>query len=398
VNILIVTDAYPPARTSGATHIYDLSQAFLENGHQVSVLTPVDNQNQEVIIELKDGVQLFSVKAFQTKDIGYVRRLMGEFLNPYIMWRHLKSENQFKSQKYDGIVWYSPTIFWGPLIKRLKKQFQAKSYLILRDIFPDWALDIGLIKKGPIYYCLKMVERYQYHQADVIGVQSPNNLTYFKQHNPKAQARLEVLWNWIGKIKETPCSIDLSMTRFASRKIFVYAGNMGVAQGMDSLIELAEALKDECNIGFVFIGRGSEVKRLKDLVHLKKLNNILFFDEINPSEIPGLYRQCSVGLIALDSRHRTQNIPGKFLTYIQASLPVLCFGNKGNDLQYIINEYNFGYYYEEVTNIAVKNALSLIRHKPHSYGVAINRSSEQRIDQFFSLNSVSNQVTSKFID
>ena len=392
MNILIVTDAYPPARTSGATHIYDLSQAFLENGHQVSVLTPVDNQNQEVILELKDGVQLFSVKAFQTKDIGYARRLLGEFLNPYIIWRHLKNENQFKSQKYDGIVWYSPTIFWGPLIKRLKKQFQAKSYLILRDIFPDWALDIGLIKKGPIYYFFKMVERYQYHQADVIGVQSPNNLTYFKQHNPKIQARLEVLWNWIGPSKETLCSIDLAKTKLAGRKIFVYAGNMGVAQGMDSLIALAEALRDEVDIGFVFIGRGSEVRRLKDVVLERGLENVLFFDEIDSSEIPGLYRQCSIGLIALDPRHKTQNIPGKFLTYYQAGLPVFCIGNEGNDLQTLIQESQLGEFYTNLTNEAIRAASTLVRKDIKINNIVFSESGIETPKATFSSNKACAQI------
>ena len=392
MNILIVTDAYPPARTSGATHIYDLSQAFLENGHQVSVLTPVDHQNQEVILELKDGVQLFSVKAFQTKDIGYVRRLIGEFLNPYIIWRHLKNENQFKSQKYDGIVWYSPTIFWGPLIKRLKKQFQAKSYLILRDIFPDWALDIGLIKKGPIYYFFKMVERYQYNQADIIGVQSPNNLTYFKQHNPKIQARLEVLWNWIGPSKETLCSIDLNKTKLAGRKIFVYAGNMGVAQGMDSLIALAEALRDEVDIGFVFIGRGSEVRRLKDVVLERGLENILFFDEIDSSEIPGLYRQCSIGLIALDPRHKTQNIPGKFLTYYQAGLPVFCIGNEGNDLKALIQESQLGEFYTNLTNEAIRAASTLARKDIKLNNIVISESGIETPKATFSSNKACAQI------
>ena len=392
MNILIVTDAYPPARTSGATHIYDLSQAFLENGHQVSVLTPVDHQNQEVILELKDGVQLFSVKAFQTKDIGYVRRLLGEFLNPYIIWRHLKNEDQFKSQKYDGVVWYSPTIFWGPLIKRLKKQFQAKSYLILRDIFPDWALDIGLIKKGPIYYFFKMVERYQYNQADVIGVQSPNNLTYFKQHNPKIQARLEVLWNWIGPSKETLCSIDLNKTKLAGRKIFVYAGNMGVAQGMDSLIALAGALRDEVDIGFVFIGRGSEVRRLKDVVLERGLENILFFDEIDSSEIPGLYRQCSIGLIALDPRHKTQNIPGKFLTYYQAGLPVFCMGNEGNDLKGLICEYGLGVFHNQLTDEAINSGLALARNTSQQKRSSSNHGGIEIIRGIFSSDTACAQI------
>jgi glycosyltransferase involved in cell wall biosynthesis len=72
------------------------------------------------------------------------------------------------------------------------------------------------------------------------------------------------------------------------------------------------------------------------------LKNVLFQDEIHPDEIPGLYAQCQVGLVALDPRHKSHNIPGKFLTYMQSGLPVLANINAGNDLAGIIRHENVG--------------------------------------------------------
>lgn len=340
----MVTDAYPPMRTSCAVQMYDLAQAFIEEGHQVTVITPDSTLKENSRITQQDGVRLVQVKAFETKDINYVYRTLAEFINAFLVWHKLKENPEFLNSHYDGIIWYSPTIFWGPLIKRLKQQYGVKAYLILRDIFPDWALDLGLLKKGFIYQFLKSVENFQYQQADVIGVQSPNNLAYFKQKNPKLNAYIEVLWNWIGEEEEIPCSIDLDKTALANRKIFIYAGNMGVAQGIENLMDLAKAVSDQQDIGFIFVGRGSRVENLKKYSISNHLRNILFFDEMSSTEVLALCRKCDVGMISLDARHKSHNIPGKFLLYLKANLRILAIGNKGNDLEDLINKYNLGFF------------------------------------------------------
>jgi glycosyltransferase involved in cell wall biosynthesis len=322
--------------------MYDLAQAFIEEGHQVTVITPDSTPKEHIRISQQDGVSLVQVKAFETKDINYVSRTLAEFINPFLIWHKLKKSSEFINTQYDGIIWYSPTIFWGPLIKRLKRQYGVRAYLILRDIFPDWALDLGLIKKGLAYKFLKMVEIFQYRQADIIGVQSPNNLKYFKERNQRVKADIEVLWNWMGRVKQIECSIDLSKTPLAGRRIFVYAGNMGVAQGMDRLVNLVRCLNDHRDVGFVFVGRGSEVNKIKDLVEGYGLSNTLFFDEIDPAEIPGLFMQCHGGLISLDSRHHSHNIPGKALTYLNSNLPIFGIVNSENDLIKLTKDLNVG--------------------------------------------------------
>ena len=107
----------------------------------------------------------------------------------------------------------------------------------------------------------------------------------------------------------------MSETIFADRKVFVYAGNMGVAQDIDMLVNLAKSLEDKENIGFLFVGRGSEIGRLKDSVDELGLTNILFLNEIHPDEIPNLYAQCDIGMLSLDFKHKSHNIPGKFLSF-----------------------------------------------------------------------------------
>ncbi|WP_438978911.1 glycosyltransferase family 4 protein [Polynucleobacter sp.] len=297
-------------------------------------------QGSSDIAEL-DGIRVLRLKTLEHKNIGVIRRAIAEIFMPFFMIRNFR-KSAFKTTQWDALVWYSPTIFLGPFIYYLKRRNACPSYLILRDIFPAWALDLGLIRKGFAYYLFRIFERFQYSIADCIGVQAIGNLDYFKSWPSLTQKRIEVLQNWLTPRPISYCNIDISTLPIANRKIFIYAGNMGIAQGMGDLLILAEALLDRIDIGFLFIGRGSDMELLKLDASNRGLVNIVFLEEINAEQIPGLYAQCHVGLIALDPRHKTHNIPGKFLSYLQSGLPVMAIVNHGNDLLLMIEKYQIG--------------------------------------------------------
>jgi glycosyltransferase involved in cell wall biosynthesis len=331
LRIALIADTFPPLRTSGAVQLRDLSREFARQGHALTVILPAADLKEAWRLEEMDGVQVLRLKAPPIKDIGYVRRTIGEFLMPFVMrWRFRRSA--LAQQTWDGVVWYAPSIFHGPFAHALKRASRCKGYLIIRDIFPEWAVDMGLMGRGLPYRFFSAVARYQYSVADVIGVQTPGNFAYFQSWERQSGRTLEVLQNWLGSLALSRCPIRIDETALAGRKIFVYAGNMGVAQGMDILIDLAQKLSSRADIGFLFVGRGSDAQRLKDAISLRGLTNTLFFDEIDPDQIPDLYTQCQVGMVALDPRHKSHNIPGKFLTYMQSGLPVLANVNAGNDL------------------------------------------------------------------
>lgn len=341
MRIALIADTFPPLRTSGAVQLRDLSREFARQGHELTVLLPSPEQAQPWLIEHIDGARVVRLQAPRTKDIGYVRRTVGEFLMPFSMRRNLR-KSPLANERWDGIVWYAPSIFHGPLANALKQASGCKGYLIIRDIFPEWAVDMGLMGRGLPYRFFDAVARYQYSVADIIGVQTPGNLAYFDAWATQSPRRLEVLQNWLEDAPVSDCSISLSDTPLAGRKVFVYAGNMGVAQGMGILLDLAERLRFRSDIGFLFVGRGSDAKKLSEDAMARGLENVMFHDEIRPDEIPGLYAQCHVGLVALDPRHKSHNIPGKFLTYMQSGLPVLANINVGNDLAGVIRTEDVG--------------------------------------------------------
>lgn len=394
MKLLLIADAFPPMRTSAAVHMHELTLKLIEQRHEVTVIIPTASSDLPLRFDRVNQFRLVSVLTPKTKDVGYIRRTMAEFLSPYILYSRLKS-NSIINESFDGIIWYSPTIFFGPLISRLKRRYGCTAYLVLRDMFPDWAVDLGLMKKRLPYYFFKLVEFNQYKAANFIGIQAPGNLKYFNHGIfEKFKTKVELLWTWVTPYNSTvACSIDLTRTHLSGRKIFVYAGNMGVAQDFDLIMKLVELYKHQVEIGFVFVGRGSEVKRLKMVAVQQTLENILFCDEIDSTQIPALYTQCHVGLVALDPRHKSNNIPGKFLSYMESGLPVLARLNSGNDLVNVIGDNQVGVSYvgDDAAELKIKadSLLELLQNDQD-----ISNRCKSLAHNLFSTEKAANQIIS----
>lgn len=340
MRIALIAEQFPPLRTSCAVQVRDLAETLSELGHAVTVLTPSEMKGKAWELEDWQGVRVLRLRTFPTRDRAYVVRVLGEFAMPFLMaWALARSP--LADDAYDGIVWYSPSIFFGPLVGAIKRRWRIPTYLILRDIFPEWAADLGIMRRGFAFRLLRAVARFQYQAADIIGVQTPGNVEFFAA-DISAGKSVEVLQNWMKEPEVGGPVLEAELARLSGRRIFVYAGNMGVAQGMDKLLSLATALREDRSAGFLFVGRGSEVTRMRAQAEERQLDNCVFADEIDSRDIPALYARCDFGLVALDARHRWHNIPGKFISYMHAGLPVLASVNSGNDIVTLIENFDVG--------------------------------------------------------
>ncbi|MFC3087939.1 glycosyltransferase [Tabrizicola soli] len=189
MKLVLIADTFPPLRSSGAVQLRDLARAFVRQGHEVTVLLPAAEIAGYWAEEPFDGARVMRLKAPATKDIGYVRRTLGEWRMPYAMRRAL-GQSPLAGARWDGVIWYSPSIFHAPLVRTLKARSRCKSYLIIRDIFPEWAVDLGLMRKGLPYRFFKWIARQQYEAADIIGVQTPGNTGYFQHWQQEKPRRV----------------------------------------------------------------------------------------------------------------------------------------------------------------------------------------------------------------
>jgi glycosyltransferase involved in cell wall biosynthesis len=356
MNVAIIGTDFYPLRTSAAVQLEDLALSLKKRGLAPIILVPSGKLKALSNIHFYKDICIIELPSFPIKNVSLFARMLGEFLLPVTMVVGLLLCKSISVKNFRGIICYSPSIFFGPLIFFLKKIAKCRVYLIVRDIFPEWTLDLGLLNDGFTYKFLKLFARLQYRTANNIGVQSYSNLPFIP---PEIPAVKEVLNNWLSPdiYDDVSCSIQFDQTTLAGKKIFLYAGNLGIAQNPGDLIKLAFRMKDKTNVGFALVGRGSELKKLKEQIFDLQLKNILVFDEIPAEEIPSLYAQCYVGLISLDLRHRTHNIPGKFLSYARSGLPVLAFVSHSSDLAQTIAAYHVGAVCDDVQSDSLKGII-----------------------------------------
>lgn len=366
MRLAIITESYAPLNTSAAVQLAALARALRDQGHIPVVIVPVMQGDAPIVYDRVDEVEVIRLRVPVKKAESYARRLLYEAVMPFAMRQQWKKIAE--TQTLDGVIWYSPSIFHGIFARFLKRRHGAGTYLVLRDIFPDWAVDIGVMtRRNPAYWVFKLVERYQYRTADTIGVQTPGNLPFLQDWAVPGKRGVEVLHNWQSTGTAEPCSIDLAASPLAGRRIFVYAGNIGVAQHMDLFVDLAAAMQDRTDVGFVFVGRGNKFDRIAQDALARRLDNVLCFDEISSGEIPALYDQCDFGIVSLHPAHTTHNIPGKFISYVAHGLPVLAAVNPRNDLIDLIRDYDVGCVTDTVVLSDLEQAATTLLDDPQAH-------------------------------
>src|SRR5664279_3902962 len=183
MRILLLVDYYRPGTTSCAKLSHDLATELVRQGHQVLLITTVDIAPDAMTVERLSGLTVARVRTGPIKGAPLSLRALREIGIPRLSWwcaRHL-----LRAQRIDLVVYYSPTIFWGPLIRRVKELWGCPSYLILRDIFPKWARDCGVLRDGPAYHFFQREAIRQYDQSDTIGVESAGDVRYFQTTFPQ---------------------------------------------------------------------------------------------------------------------------------------------------------------------------------------------------------------------
>jgi glycosyltransferase involved in cell wall biosynthesis len=311
------------------------------------------------------------------------------------MWR--QGRGFFQKYRCDLIIYYSPSIFFGPLVRRLKALWGCPAYLILRDIFPQWAVDMRILRnRGLIHRFFRMKELEQYAAADLIGVQSPANLDYFRRELPDHQYQLEVLYNWT-----TPDGVPSRQSDYRARLglqdkvVFFYGGNIGVAQDMNNILRLARSLQNNPRIAFLLVGDGSEVERLKTSIAAERLNNIQLHPAVEQAEYQAMLSEFDVGLVSLDRRLRTQNYPGKILGYMQCSLPILGSLNRGNDLRDLLEKHEAGLCCLNGNDELLRAAALRLAVDP-ALRRRLGQNARRLLERYFTVGSATRQILAHF--
>ena len=260
MKILYLTISYPDIKIS--SNLYsDLASEFAHNGHEVYVVAP--SLNGETKLNQEGNVKVLRVNTFLLFKTGFIKKGIANILLPFQFEKAIR-KNLFK-KNFDVIISPTPPITLGGLIRRLKTKFDAKTYLILRDIFPQNAKDLDLIKNDFLFFYFRKKEKLLYQASDFIGCMSQGNIDYIIKHNNKIDNnKLHILPNWIKVEDYSPSKNDFrSKYGLNNKYVAVFGGNLGVPQYIDFILDLAKLYINQSDISFLIIGDGTEKTRIK---------------------------------------------------------------------------------------------------------------------------------------
>lgn len=335
----------------------DLMRKFCGEGHSVYVVTPHERSigMPTELIE-QGGIKILGVKTLNLQKTSVIEKGIGQVTIEMLYKRAI--QKYLKGVLFDLILYTTPPITFPNVIAYLKKQNPgAMTYLLLKDIFPQNAIDLGMMSKsgakGVLYRYFRKKEKQLYVLSDHIGCMSPANVKYVLEHNPENLAdKVEVAPNSIeldvGCEMEDVKSVRVKYGLPTDKPIFIYGGNLGKPQGIPYLIECLDANKERKDCHFVVVGTGTELPKLKAWYEENRTPCVTVMDGLPKAEYIELVKACDVGLIFLDYRFTIPNYPSRLLNYLEYKMPVICATDVNTDIGKIAEENGYGFWCESI--------------------------------------------------
>lgn len=329
----------------------DILKRFAKE-HEVWLVCKNEDKPTELTEEL--GIHVLRVHTGELKKVGLIQKGINT----------IRVEPQFKNaiKRYlsniifDLVLYTTPPITFASAVKYVKKRDNAITYLMLKDIFPQNAVDIGMMStsgvKGLLYTYFRKKEKELYKWSDYIGCMSPANCDYVKKHNPEvSRAKVEVCPNVtiiedMSVDEETKKAIRTKYGIPLDKRIFVYGGSLGKPQDIPFVVECLKACEDINECFFLIIGRGTEYKVLEEFMKYEKPKNSKLMAALPKADFETMVAACDVGMIFLDHRFTIPNFPSRMLSYMKAKVPVLAVTDPNTDIGKVITGGGFGWWCE----------------------------------------------------
>lgn len=332
----------------------DLMREFIRKGHAVHVVVPAERRFRQPtrIIESGDA-KIIQVKTLNIQQTNLLEKGIGTLLLEYQYQQAI--QKYWKNKKFDLILYSTPPITFNKVILSVKKRCGAKTYLLLKDIFPQNAVDLGILSKRSLFYKLfRRKEEQLYRLSDYIGCMSPANREYLLLHNSSVDpAKVEICPNSVELTNDNRLSSDSDRKCLLKKLnipldklLFIYGGNLGRPQGVDFLTEVIAANEKRTDTYFVIVGNGTEYKKIKRWFETNRPCNACLLSSLPKQEYDRLVRICNVGLIFLDKRFTIPNYPSRLLSYLENRMPVLMATDLNTDIGRIAETNGYGLWTE----------------------------------------------------
>ncbi len=343
----------------------DLMSCFAEHGHEVYIISPLEKKlGKESCVEESGNLHLLKCKTGNLFNVGMIEKGISQVL---LSRAYIKGINEnWKDIKFDLILYSTPPITLVNVVKAVTRSTGARTYLLLKDIFPQNAIDIGLLRKsgvkGLIYRYFRQQEKKLYKISDYIGCMSKANVDYVLANNKEVdRSKVEICPNSIkisdagdasvaflpeqaGSSEEIQNYREEILGKYnipAGKTVFIYGGNLGKPQGIPFAHEcIKKAAKAHSFAHFVICGTGTESGIVKEAY--EKEGTFTYIPGLPKAEYESLAAVCDVGLVFLDSRFSIPNFPSRMLSYMESSKPMLLYTDKNTDAGKLAEENGYG--------------------------------------------------------
>ncbi len=352
MHVLLLCDAYPPEVRSASVLTFDFASALRDRGHRVTVATSYPQYNIAAGEDasayptdaVEDDIRVLRVRTLPIHKVHPIRRGIGELGLPIQFASRVRAAI---SDAVDIIEVYSPPLPLALAGWMLKRHYACPMVLNVQDLFPQNALDLGLVRNGPILWALLGLERAAYRMADAVTVHSPGNRQFLMERRALEPGLVHVISNWVDAsqlgVTHPPANGPFrARYGIADKFVLVFAGVLGPAQGLDVVVDAAWEVRDVGDLTVLLVGDGTEKRRLMDRCAARQQTNVRFEGFVSKDAYPLLLAECDVGIVSITSRYHTPVVPGKLLGYMAAGVPVLAALNAESDGHIILAESGAG--------------------------------------------------------
>ncbi len=329
----------------------DLMREFIRQGNKVYIASPTERRyGKPTTLTKGDNFEILNIWTLNILKTNIVEKGIGTLMLGYQFNRAITK--YWNDVKFNLVLYATPPITFNKVIEQVKKRCDAHSYLMLKDIFPQNAVDLGMMKTGGMLYkVFRRKEEKLYQISDRIGCMSPANRTYIIEHNPAVNpALVEVCPNAVEPIEFKPISDEERSELLAElnipvdKTIFIYGGNLGKPQGIDFLFEILVANEKRNNSFIIIVGSGTEFSKLQQWFDENKPKNAKLLSALPKEKYDNLIKAAHVGLVLLDPRFTIPNFPSRLLSYLENRMPVLLATDPNTDIGKIAEENGFGFW------------------------------------------------------
>lgn len=350
----------------------DLLRALIDNGHQVTAITPVERRDTDRAGITVDGsFTNIHVKTLNIQKTGFIEKGLGMLTIASQFKRAFKK--RIPNAQFDLILYSTPPITLYSVIAWLKNRMQCKTYLLLKDIFPQNAIDMKMMgEDGLMHKYFLGIEKKLYMISDHIGCMSPANVDFLLSNNTYIEtSKVHVNPNSIQPVFSSVDSENRDQIRMKYQlpledKILVYGGNLGIPQGIDFLIEVLENVK-VAGTFYLIVGNGSEYDKLKAWFDLSNPKNALLLNYLPKNDYDILLKSCDIGLIFLHKDFLIPNFPSRLLSYLEMGFPTIASTDPNTDIGRTIEENKCGRFVLSGNLIGFEDALNSIISSEETY-------------------------------